>query len=56
MHDHHMFTNASAVIAGGGVCAGQVPFAVPGVAALGALRQNDWKLIVGRSEIPPSNQ
>ena len=42
--DHHMFTNASAT---NGTCGGQVPFAVPGVAALGALRQGDWKLIVG---------
>jgi len=51
VHDHHMFTNASAGIPGGSMqCAGQVPFAVPGVAALGALRQNQWKLIVGPEE------
>ena len=43
--DHHMFTNASAV---GGLCAGQDPFSLPGVPALGALRQGDFKLIVGR--------
>ena len=44
VHDHHMFRNASAA---GGVCAGQKPFVVPGLPALGALRQGDWKLIVG---------
>ena len=28
----------------------QVPFVIPGVPALGALRQGDWKLIVGRED------
>lgn len=42
--DHHMFTEASSM---NGTCAGQAPFTVPGVSALGALRQGDWKLIVG---------
>jgi arylsulfatase B len=44
VHDHHMFTNASAL---NGTCAGQKPFSLPGYSALGALRQGDWKLLVG---------
>jgi len=36
VHDHHMFTQASAV---NGTCGGQDPFEIPGLPALGALRQ-----------------
>ena len=42
--DHHMFTEESAM---NGTCEGQMPFSVPGVPALGALRQGKWKMIVG---------
>lgn len=43
VHDHHMFSNASAVFG----CAGQNPFAMSGYDALGAIRDGDYKLIVG---------
>ena len=36
VHDHHMFTQDSAV---NGTCGGQDPFEIPGLPALGALRQ-----------------
>ena len=47
VHDHHMFTNASAVEG----CIGQDPFAMPGYDALGAIREGDYKLIVGRENV-----
>eukprot|EP00939_MAST-03C_sp_MAST-3C-sp1_P005139 g5139.t1 len=43
VHDHHMFTNASAVEG----CIGQDPFSMPGYDALGAIRDGDYKLVVG---------
>ena len=47
IHDHHMFSDASASCGDGCTCAGQSPFTMPGYAALGALRVGDLKLIVG---------
>jgi len=48
VHDHHMFTNASAVIPGSSTrCGGQNPFQLPGYSSLGAIRVGKYKLIVG---------
>lgn len=43
VHDHYMFTNASAAY----TCSGQTPFSLPQYTAMGALRVGDLKLIVG---------
>lgn len=43
VHDHHMFTNASAAYG----CAGQEWFELPGYDSLGAIRVGQYKLIIG---------